>query len=42
VAASGPGPAEPGVEVTSDDLAPVVLDTSDGPVILVGEGSEGT
>jgi hypothetical protein len=40
--ASGPGPAEPGVEVTSDDLAPVVLDTSDGPVILVGEGSEGT
>lgn len=30
------------VEVTSEDLAAVVLETSDGPVILVGEGSEGT
>ncbi len=33
--------AEPGVEVMSETLAPVVLDTSDGPVILVGE-SDGT
>jgi anti-sigma factor RsiW len=39
---SGTGPSELAVEVTSEDLAAVVLDTSDGPVILVGEGSEGT
>jgi len=39
---SGPGPSGLSVEVTSEDLAAVVLDTSDGPVILVGEGSEGT
>jgi len=32
---------EPGVEVMSETLAPVVLDTSDGPVILVGD-SDGT
>jgi len=36
------GTAEPGVEVASETLAPMVLETSDGPVILVGEGSEGT
>jgi anti-sigma factor RsiW len=36
------GPAELAVEVTSEDLAAIVLDTSDGPVILVGEGSDGT
>ena len=35
-------PAELSVQVTSEDLAAVVLETSDGPVILVGEGSEGT
>jgi len=28
--------------VTSEDLAPMVLDTSDGPIILMGEASEGT
>ena len=39
---SGTGPVELSVEVTSEDLAAVVLETSDGPVILVGEGSEGT
>jgi anti-sigma factor RsiW len=39
---SGAGPWELSVEVTSEDLATVVLDTSDGPVILVGEGPEGT
>jgi anti-sigma factor RsiW len=39
---SGAGPWELSVEVTSEDLAAVVLDTSDGPVILVGEGPEGT
>ena len=38
----GDGPAELSVQVTSEDLATVVLDTSDGPVILLGEGSEGT
>jgi hypothetical protein len=38
----GTGPLELGVEVTSEDLAPVVLDTSDGPIILVGEASDGT
>lgn len=32
-------PAELSVQVTSEDLAAVVLETSDGPVILVGEGS---
>ncbi len=37
----GPGPAELQVEVTGDDAA-MVLDTSDGPVILVGDASEGT
>jgi anti-sigma factor RsiW len=36
------GAAEPGVEVSSETLAPMVLDTSDGPVILVGEVSDGT
>lgn len=39
---AGSGPWELSVEVTSESLAAVVLDTSDGPVILVGEGSEGT
>jgi len=39
---AGPGPSELAVEVTSEDLAAVVLETSDGPVILVGEGSDGT
>ena len=38
----GTGLPELSVEVTSENLAAVVLDTSDGPVILVGEGSEGT
>lgn len=38
----GTGPWELSVEVTSEDLAAIVLDTSDGPVILVGESSEGT
>jgi anti-sigma factor RsiW len=38
----GPGPSELAVEVTSEDLAAVVLETSDGPVILVGEASDGT
>lgn len=38
----GAGPAGLSVEVTSEDLAAIVLETSDGPVILVGEGSEGT
>ena len=38
----GSGRPELSVEVTSEDLAAVVLDTSDGPVILVGEGPEGT
>jgi len=38
----GAGPWELSVEVTSEDLAAIVLDTSDGPVILVGESSEGT
>jgi anti-sigma factor RsiW len=38
----GTGPSELSVEVTSEDLAAIVLDTSDGPVILVGESSEGT
>jgi len=37
----GPEPASPGVEVTSETLSPVVLDTSDGPVILMSD-SEGT
>jgi anti-sigma factor RsiW len=39
---AGPGPSELAIEVTSEDLAAVVLDTSDGPVILVGDGSDGT
>ena len=39
---SGTGPLEFNVEVTSEDLAPMVLDTSDGPIILVGEASDGT
>ncbi len=39
---SGAGPAGLSVEVTSEDLAAIVLETSDGPVILVGEGTEGT
>jgi anti-sigma factor RsiW len=39
---AGPGPAELAVEVTSEDLAAVVLETSDGPVILVGDGPDGT
>jgi anti-sigma factor RsiW len=39
---TGPGPMEFSVEVTSEDLAPMVLDTSDGPIILVGEASDGT
>ena len=39
---TGPGPSELAIEVTSEDLAAVVLETSDGPVILVGEGSDGT
>lgn len=38
----GARPVELSVQVTSEDLAAVVLDTSDGPVILVGEGPEGT
>ena len=38
----GTGPSELSVEVTSEDLAATVLQTIDGPVILVGEGSEGT
>jgi anti-sigma factor RsiW len=38
----GGAPVELSVQVTSEDLAAVVLETSDGPVILVGEGSEGT
>ena len=38
----GAGPAELSVQVTSEDLAAVVLETADGPVILVGEGPEGT
>lgn len=38
----GTGPSELSVEVTSEDLAAIVLDTNDGPVILVGESSEGT
>jgi hypothetical protein len=33
---------EPGVQVESETMAPVVLDTSDGPVILFGDDSEGT
>ncbi len=37
-----PGSAEPGVEVASETLAPMVLETSDGPVILVGEPGNGT
>ena len=37
-----PGSAEPGVEVASETLAPMVLETSDGPVILVGEVGNGT
>jgi anti-sigma factor RsiW len=39
---TGTGPLEFSVEVTSEDLAPMVLDTSDGPIILVGEASDGT
>jgi anti-sigma factor RsiW len=39
---AGPGPAGLAIEVTSEDLAAIVLETSDGPVILVGESSEGT
>jgi anti-sigma factor RsiW len=39
---AGSGPAGLAVEVTSEDLAAIVLETSDGPVILVGESSEGT
>ena len=39
---TGTGPMEFSVEVTSEDLAPMVLDTSDGPIILVGEASDGT
>ncbi len=39
---SGAGPAGLSVEVTSEDLAAIVLDTSDGPIILVGEGANGT
>jgi hypothetical protein len=39
---TGTGPLEFSVEVTSEDLAPMVLDTSDGPIILMGEASEGT
>lgn len=37
----GTGAAALSVEVTSDDLAAVVLDTTDGPVILVGDGPDG-
>jgi anti-sigma factor RsiW len=33
---------EPGVEVTSEILTPIVLDTSDGPMILFDGGGEGT
>jgi anti-sigma factor RsiW len=36
------GPPELAVEVTAEDLPAIVLETSDGPVILVGESSEGT
>jgi len=36
-----PETVPPGVEVVSETLAPVVLDTSDGPVVLVSE-SDGT
>jgi anti-sigma factor RsiW len=36
------GAAEAGVEVASETLAPMVLETSDGPVILVGESGDGT
>jgi anti-sigma factor RsiW len=36
------GATEPGVQVESETMAPVVLDTSDGPVILFGDESEGT
>jgi anti-sigma factor RsiW len=39
---AGPGPSELAIEVTSEDLAAVVLETSDGPVILVGEASDDT
>jgi len=38
----GAGSTGLSVEVTSEDLAAIVLETSDGPVILVGEGPEGT
>ena len=35
------GPAEFAVDVASETLAPMVLDTSDGPLVLLGEGSDG-
>jgi anti-sigma factor RsiW len=38
----GTGPSEFSVVVNSEEMAAVVLQTSDGPVILLGEGSEGT
>jgi anti-sigma factor RsiW len=38
----GAGPSEFSVVVSSEELAAVVLQTSDGPVILLGEDSEGT
>jgi anti-sigma factor RsiW len=38
----GSGSTGLSVEVTSEDLAAIVLETSDGPVILVGECSEGS
>lgn len=36
------GAPDLGVEVSSETLAPVVLETSDGPVILVGDGADET
>ena len=32
-----PEPEEPGVEVVSETLSPTVLDTSDGPIVLVSD-----
>ena len=41
-AGPGGGTGEPGVEVSSETLAPIVLDTSDGPMILFDGDGDGT
>jgi hypothetical protein len=42
VGGNGPDTGEPGVDVTSETYEAMVLETSDGPLILLGESSDGT